>query len=397
MKKAQRLIELMLAINERRRFTIKEMADAFGVSERTMHRDLQELCDLGMPLYTEFGPHGGYRLLHKRMLPPILFAEQEAVAMFFAFQSLQYYASLPFEAETASALNKFYHYLPDDAKLTINALKERVAFWSPQRTAGSPFLQQLLEAALAQRPVRIVYASSGGDSERTVQPIGIYSSGGRWYVPAYCFSRDKALLFRADRVLALAEAGTEEAARDLRGWTIAGWLAGQLPAEGAGGAERQSGEATAAAGTASGGGAGAAADAAGAARAHGATVAALSIADAARPPSAPHATPHSGDALADAPPLAARDAAPPAVLPLRVRLSREGMRRCADMPGFAAGLAASDDGSGGVLSAEMAPGNVPYFGRIFLGMHTDAIVEQPAELVAWIRERLQALQAAYGS
>ncbi|BFT71501.1 hypothetical protein PAENIP36_29430 [Paenibacillus sp. P36] len=112
MNKTQRLIQLMMAVNERMAFTTKELAQEFGVSERTMHRDLQELSELGMPLYTEFGPHGGYRLLKKRMLPPILFTEQEAVAMFFAFQSLQYYGALPFAAESTSALGKFYHYLP---------------------------------------------------------------------------------------------------------------------------------------------------------------------------------------------------------------------------------------------------------------------------------------------
>jgi|GEM_PF-87502 len=381
MKKSQRLIELMLAVNERRRFTVKEMAEAFGVSERTMHRDLQELCDLGMPLYTEFGPHGGYRLLHKRMLPPILFAEQEAVAMFFAFQSLQYYGALPFEAETLSALNKFYHYLPDDTKHTIDALKERVAFWSPQRTAGSPLLQPLLEAALAQRPVRIVYASSGGDSERTVQPIGIYSSSGRWYVPAYCFSRDKVLLFRADRVLALADADEAEAARDLRGWTIAGWLAGRLPAAGAGAAAAADGAAAGPAGAPADGGAGAPAGADAAARPNGGGAGAADAGTASGRPA------HGG--------TFAPAASGAAMLPLRVRLSREGVRRCADMPGFAAGLAADTDG-GGVLTAEMEPGNIPYFGRLFLSLHTDAIVEQPAELVAWVRERLRQMQAAYG-
>ncbi|MEW9698918.1 helix-turn-helix transcriptional regulator [Paenibacillus sp. SI8] len=59
MNKTQRLIQLMMAVNERMQFTVKEMADEFGVSERTMHHDLQELSEMGMPLYTEFGPRSG--------------------------------------------------------------------------------------------------------------------------------------------------------------------------------------------------------------------------------------------------------------------------------------------------------------------------------------------------
>ncbi|MFD0694764.1 helix-turn-helix transcriptional regulator [Paenibacillus sp. GCM10027628] len=224
MNKTQRLIQLMMAVNERIKFTVKEMADEFGVSERTMHRDLQELSELGMPLYTEFGPHGGYRLLKKRMLPPILFSEQEAVAMFFAFQSLQYYGALPFEAESSSALNKFYHYLPSDAKVRIDALKDRVSFWTPLRTQSSPYLQQIVEASIEGKPLHISYASKTGTTQRTIQPIGIYSNHGYWYLPSYCFQKEGFLLFRADRILSLEPADVNHPVADLSDYTIKEWL-----------------------------------------------------------------------------------------------------------------------------------------------------------------------------
>ncbi|MFC5448155.1 helix-turn-helix transcriptional regulator [Paenibacillus aestuarii] len=231
MNKTQRLIQLMLTVNERMQFTLKEMADEFGVSERTMHRDLQELSEMGMPLYTEFGPHGGYRVLKKRMLPPILFSEQEAVAMFFAFQSLQYYRALPFEAETASALNKFYHYLPADAKAKIDAMKDRVVFWTPYRTTSSPYLQQIMEAALEGKALNIDYASKNGARPRVIQPIGLYANQGYWYMPAYCFEREKNLLFRCDRILALAPAEDSHPVREIKSMTITEWLR-KAPADG---------------------------------------------------------------------------------------------------------------------------------------------------------------------
>ncbi|GGA01679.1 DNA-binding transcriptional regulator [Paenibacillus marchantiophytorum] len=224
MNKTQRLIQLMMAVNERMQFTTKEMADEFGVSERTMHRYLQELSELGMPLYTEFGPHGGFRLLKKRMLPPILFSEQEAVAMFFAFQSLQFYGALPFSAESVTALNKFYHYLPSDTKARINALKDRVSFWTPSRTQSSPYLEQLLDAAIAEQPLLITYTSKDGDKQRVLQPIGIYSSNGFWYFPSYCFQKEAILLFRADRIRDLEQAGAEYLPKDFQHYTLGDWL-----------------------------------------------------------------------------------------------------------------------------------------------------------------------------
>lgn len=181
---------------------------------------------MGMPLYTVFGPHGGYRLLQKRMLPPILFSEQEAVAMFFAFQSLQFYGSLPFEAESLSALNKFYHYLPEDTKARIDVLKDRISFWTPLRPQNSPFLEQILEAALDQHPLWIRYASKEGDTDRMIQPIGIYSQNGFWYLPSYCYKKEKLLLFRADRIIELKTTESKHPGPDLSKYTITNWLNG---------------------------------------------------------------------------------------------------------------------------------------------------------------------------
>ena len=83
MNKSQRLLEMMMAVNRKRKFTVKELAGEFNVSSRTILRDLQELSELGVPLYSEVGPHGGYQVLKERILPPIAFTEEEAVAIFF--------------------------------------------------------------------------------------------------------------------------------------------------------------------------------------------------------------------------------------------------------------------------------------------------------------------------
>lgn len=200
MFKSQRLIQLMMTVNAKRKFTVKELADEFGVSTRTIARDLEDLSLLGVPLYSEMGRNGGYKLLKERVLPPIAFSENEALAMFFACQSLQYFGSLPFEAESVSALQKFYHYLPEDIKAQIDGMKSRVVFWSPYREQPSDYLRILLRAAVDQTVVTIEYDSSSGAARRDIQPVGLYSYHGFWYCPAYCFDRHDFRVFRADRV-----------------------------------------------------------------------------------------------------------------------------------------------------------------------------------------------------
>jgi HTH domain len=133
MPKAKRLLELMMTVNRKRKFTVKELAEEFGVSTRTILRDLQELSELGVPLYSEVGPHGGYHVLNERSLPPISFTEEEAIAIFFSVYALRHYLSIPFEAEISSALNKFTSYMTSDIRDRIEQMKNRVDFITPVR------------------------------------------------------------------------------------------------------------------------------------------------------------------------------------------------------------------------------------------------------------------------
>ncbi|MFD0590326.1 helix-turn-helix transcriptional regulator [Paenibacillus sp. GCM10027627] len=201
MQKSQRLIQMIMMINARRSFTVRELADEFGLSTRTITRDLLELSELGIPVYSIQGRGGGYRLLKERLLPPISFTEGEAVAMFFACHSLQYLGSLPFEEGAGSALHKFFHYLPEDMKDKIEAMKEKVMIWSPYRPMSAGVLQTLLQGALEKCTVTIRYRSSGGESVRDIQPIGLYASSGYWYCPAYCMTKGEVRQFRGDRIV----------------------------------------------------------------------------------------------------------------------------------------------------------------------------------------------------
>jgi len=200
MPKSQRLIQMMMSINAKKAFTVRELADEFGLSVRTAARDLRELSELGVPVYSVQGRGGGYRLLRERLLPPIAFTENEAVAMFVAGQSLGHLGALPFEEGTEAALRKFYHYMPEDVRGRIDRLKDRVAIWSPRRDMSPDVLKTLLQGIMAKSAVSIAYESSGGAKPRDIQPIGLFESDGYWYCPAYCFRAQAYRLFRADRI-----------------------------------------------------------------------------------------------------------------------------------------------------------------------------------------------------
>ncbi|WP_059042180.1 helix-turn-helix transcriptional regulator [Paenibacillus rubinfantis] len=226
MSKSKRLMELMMTVNRKRKFTVKELADEFGVSSRTILRDLQELSELGVPLYSEVGPHGGYQVLNERVLPPIAFTEEEAVSIFFASHALRHYEFLPFETEASSALGKFYHYMSSDVRDRIDQMKNRVDFVTPTRQSAFPYLSLLLEGAIQQQVLRIHYESRRSVSTcRQIQPVGIFASGGLWYCPAYCFERRDFRLFRCDRITSaeIAEGPDAPVPLDLRHIHLGNW------------------------------------------------------------------------------------------------------------------------------------------------------------------------------
>lgn len=189
-----------MMVNRKKRFTVRELAQEFGVSKRTILRDLQELSEMGVPLYSETGPHGGYQVLNERTLPPIAFSEDEAISIFFAIHALRHYISLPFDTEYASIKKKFYLNLSGDIRDAIDKMINRVDFVSVFQQEKIPVLKQLLVASTEQEVLKIKYEKNEELTYRSIQPIGIYANGGKWYCPAYCFLNKDYRVFRCDRI-----------------------------------------------------------------------------------------------------------------------------------------------------------------------------------------------------
>ncbi|MFS0726964.1 helix-turn-helix transcriptional regulator [Paenibacillus sp. 1P07SE] len=219
MSKSKLLFDLIMYINAKRSFTAQEVAYELGVSVRTAHRYLLELGEMGVPIYTEQGRHGGYRVLDARTLPPVLFDEQEAFAIFFAFQSLAYYESLPFQLNVQTAAHKLAANLPEDTKAKIDRLAKVLLFWHRKRSVPSPYLMDILDAALEDKVVRMTYDSGTGDKEKEVKPIGVYAYDGLWYMPALDIKKRSVRQYRVDRIRAVAVTGqTQHVSVSLREW-----------------------------------------------------------------------------------------------------------------------------------------------------------------------------------
>ncbi|MEA4961633.1 hypothetical protein SDC9_103990 [bioreactor metagenome] len=209
MSKTTKLFDLLLYVNTKRSFTANDVAQEFGISVRTAHRYLLELGEMGVPLYTEPGRNGGYRILSSRVLPPIIFNEDEALAIFFSFQSLKYFKSLPFEVDIESASRKLLARLPEDVKKHVDNLETTLLFWNHKRDIETPLLKNAIKKAADKSIIEIKYQSKQQLTTRTVAPIGVYTNNGIWYMPAYDYQNKGVRLFRVDRILEITDSKKE--------------------------------------------------------------------------------------------------------------------------------------------------------------------------------------------
>ena len=210
MSKAKRLLDILMFVTAKKNFTAQEIADEFNISIRTVHRYILDLSDMGMPIYSEQGRNGGYTVLTSRLLPPILFTEEEVVSIFFAFQSLNYYRNLPFDSEITSVEHKLYSSLQSEAKIKVDKIRSYIAFWNPKRTIDTPFLKDILEHSIENKNLHIQYESKSGMRKKHIHPIGVYAHDGLWYLPAYDYDKKKILLYRVDRILSILSAEKNE-------------------------------------------------------------------------------------------------------------------------------------------------------------------------------------------
>ncbi|MDR4315468.1 YafY family transcriptional regulator [Niallia circulans] len=196
MSKAIRLNELRLYINRVKKFKVDDLAKEFNVSRRTILRDLEELSILGVPLISEVGANGGYRVLEERNLLAVSFTKEETLSIFFALLSLKHFISLPFESEYQSIIRKFYLNLNGKMKEEIDLIKNKIDFKIDNQSKESPLLKELFMAAIENESLWISYLGV----KREIQPVGLFSQYGRWYCPSYCYLRKDFRLFRCDRI-----------------------------------------------------------------------------------------------------------------------------------------------------------------------------------------------------
>ncbi|MCX3058264.1 helix-turn-helix transcriptional regulator [Streptomyces beihaiensis] len=198
------LLELLQSGGTR---TVAELSDRLGVEGRTVRRYVDQLIDLDVPVESVRGRYGGYRLAPGYRLPPLMFSDDEALAVLLGLVAGRRAGLTTAERtanETASA--KIRRVLPKHIAHRFDALLEALAFTDHAGERDHPdasLLLTLADAVRHRRPVSIRYTDrEGRRSERILHPYGIVAHSGRWYVTGKDARIGEDRTFRLDRVAA---------------------------------------------------------------------------------------------------------------------------------------------------------------------------------------------------
>jgi predicted DNA-binding transcriptional regulator YafY len=199
--KLNRLLEITLILLNRGTVTAKELAERFGVSTRTIYRDIDVLSTSGVPVYTSKGNSGGISIMEDYTFSRTLVTEHERDSILLALKTLQA-TKYP---EIDSVLEKLGTIFKNAA--ANDWVYVEFSPWSSGPDENEKFLN-IKKSILENRVVSFDYINAEGiRSHREMEPMQLVFKSSAWYVWGYCRKRQSFRTFRISRMKNLAVTG----------------------------------------------------------------------------------------------------------------------------------------------------------------------------------------------
>ena len=232
-----RLLNLLSLLQTRRDWPGAVLAERLQISHRTVRRDVDRLREMGYSIQATMGPDGGYRLDAGSELPPLLFDDDQVVALALALQAASV-TGAGIEEAALRALTTVRQVMPSRLRQRLNAVEFTTV---PRPGAGtarqvSPDVLIALSTAIRAREVlRFDYASRrpGTDDSarmppRRVEPHHIVAAHGRWYLVAWDLAKDDWRIFSADRIAPRTPTGPRFTSRAIPGGDVREYVAARF-------------------------------------------------------------------------------------------------------------------------------------------------------------------------
>ena len=222
MRKSERLHDMMIYLNGKNSFNLKDIIKKYHISKSTALRDIQSLESIGMPIYSQQGRNGYYGILPNRLLSPIVFTVDEMYALYFTMLTLRDYQTTPFHFSVTALKNKFEMCLSDEKKNQLRKMESILRMGGIKHFNESKYLKDILSFSIENRVCEIEYTKNSTPLTYYVQFFHISSSFGQWYTTAFNFESEKPIVFRCDKISSIKEC-TNYVAKDLSEFDTSGF------------------------------------------------------------------------------------------------------------------------------------------------------------------------------
>jgi predicted DNA-binding transcriptional regulator YafY len=232
-----RLLRLLSLLQMRRDWPGSLLAERLEISHRTVRRDVDRLREMGYRIHATMGPAGGYRLDAGSDLPPLLFDDDQVVALAVALRAATV-SEVGIQEAALRALTTVRQVMPSRLRHRLDALEFTTI---PNRPGDAPpdavspdVLIAISTAVRAHEVLRFDYAGRGPDAAseplpaRRVEPHHLVSSNARWYLVAWDLDRDDWRLFLADRITPRIPTGPRFVRREIPGGDVAEFVSARF-------------------------------------------------------------------------------------------------------------------------------------------------------------------------
>jgi len=201
LNRIDRISALLVQLQSRPVVKASEMAERFGVSLRTIYRDMHTLSEAGVPICGNSGV--GYSLVEGYRLPSLMFTKEEAIAFLTAEKII--------EQLTDTQNSNYFHQGMDKIRAALRAVDKKylhdmgdtIAVYKSKNTRESlpNLLQTILSSINDKLIVEIDYTNiDENKSKRALEAVGITYSHPNWYLSGWCHLREEYRIFRLDRI-----------------------------------------------------------------------------------------------------------------------------------------------------------------------------------------------------
>lgn len=188
-----RLFQIIYMLLKKKSITARELAEHLEVSTRTIYRDIDALCQAGIPVYSSQGKGGGIALMDNFVLDKSLFSEMEQNKILLALQSLSA-VGYPELDDVLSKLSSIFQ-KNNDSWIEID-----FSSWGNDKKQKKVF-RLLRNSILEKRVIIFSYFSATGEkSERYVEPLKLLFKNSAWYLQGYCLKRMECRTFKITRM-----------------------------------------------------------------------------------------------------------------------------------------------------------------------------------------------------